>query len=240
MWLNRPERRNSLDEVLVSALNDAIDEAERDPWVKAVVLAGRGKSFCAGADLATLLSYAEAGKSPIDFLACVSAMFTRFERCPVPVVASLHGHAVAGGLELALAADVVIAADSALIGDGHIRNELIPGGGSTLRLPRRVGENNARWLLLTGELVPASSPSLGSWLHSVVPEQRLEEATGRVVETLVSRTGAAQRRLKPLLADIERRAVGEALAMELDAFAEHWDGSAAAAHLSAFLGQGER
>lgn len=235
LWLNRPERRNALNDTLVGALDAAIDAAEGDRTTKAIVVAGRGRSFCGGADLTALLACAEDGRSPVDLLTRISATFTRLERCPIPVVAALHGHAVAGGLELALAADVVVAADTTLIGDGHVRNELMPGGGSSLRLPRAVGENNARWLLLSGELVPASSRSLAGWLHAVVPGAGLQEATEQTAEKLVARSGEAQRRLKPLLAEADRGRADEALAAELEAFERHWEDAPIAERLRAFL-----
>jgi enoyl-CoA hydratase len=235
LWLNRPQRRNALDEGLIAALDGAIADAERDPGTDVLVIAGTGASFCAGADLEALLAYAEAGRSPLGFLERVSATFSRLERSPLPVVAALHGHAVAGGLELALAADVVVAAGSTLIGDGHLRNGLLPGGGSSVRLPRKVGAAKARWLLLTGELVPAAAFEGDGWLHSVVPEHRLHDVADQLAGRLAEAAGPTQSLLKGLLAEIDTQPPEPALRRELEAFAENWDAAAIASRLRAFL-----
>lgn len=235
LWLNRPARRNALDEILVAELGRAIAEAERDPGTDVLVVAGRGASFCAGADLGTLLAYAEEERSPLEFLGQVSATFTRLERSPLPVIVALHGHAVAGGLELALAADVVLAAETTLIGDGHLRNGLLPGGGSSLRLPRKLGSGRARWLLLSGELVPAKALAADGWLHSVVPEQRLYETTAELASSLAATVGPAQSRLKRLLAEVEGRHPDDALGIELAAFEDNWDPATIGARLRGFL-----
>jgi enoyl-CoA hydratase/carnithine racemase len=132
--LNRPERRNALNPGLIAAIDAEIMDAGRDPDTRIIVITGQGPSFCAGADLHYLRALADNGHSPGQFLTAVSDCFTRLERCPKPVVAAVHGHLVAGGLELALACDVVVAQAETLIGDGHIRNGLLPAGGASLRL----------------------------------------------------------------------------------------------------------
>lgn len=221
--LNRPHRRNALDPDLIEALDRELSDAERDPdTVSVLVIAGEGKSFCAGADLEHLLRLSEQGRSPLELMTRISAVFTRLEVTRLPVVAAVHGHAVAGGLEMALACDVVVAADDALLGDGHVRNNLLPGGGASVRLPRRLGPNWARYLMLTGDLVPASQLQTAGWLHSVVPGARLEEEVSDVADRLVAAAGAAQSRVKPLLADVDGTAMAAGSAAELAAFDAHW------------------
>jgi enoyl-CoA hydratase/carnithine racemase len=235
LWLNRPERRNAVDETLVAALDDAIDAAERDTATTAVVVAGRGPSFCAGADLSTLLACADEGRDPVLFLERVSGAFSRLEASPLPVVAAVHGHAVAGGLELALAADVAIAAETALIGDGHVRNGLVPGGGSSVRLPRKVGPSMARWMLLTGGLVPAPELRRAGWLHAVVADADLVEAAQAAAGRLAAAAGPAQSSIKSLLARGDGLPAEIGLRMELDAFGDHWRTAPVADALRAFL-----
>lgn len=235
LWLNRPACRNALDETLIASLEAALDDAERDPRTDALVIAGTGPSFCAGADLKALLAFAAEGRSPLAFLERVSATFTRIESSPLPVVAALHGHAVAGGLELALAADVVVAAGSTLIGDGHLVNGLLPAGGSSVRLPRKVGFARARWLLLTGELVPAAELEADGWLHAVVPDHRLHDVADQLASRLAEVAGPAQSRLKQLLAQTCGQPPEVALRGELRAFDENWEPAEMVARLSAFL-----
>ncbi|MEH6822028.1 MAG: enoyl-CoA hydratase/isomerase family protein [Dietzia psychralcaliphila] len=222
LTLNRPRRRNALNAELIADLDRALSAAEADPDAAAIVLTGAGPSFCAGADLKYFLELDEHGQSPIEFLRDVSAVCTRLETSRLPVVAAVHGHAVAGGVELALACDVVIAADTALLGDGHVRNNLLPAGGASVRLPRKVGASMARWLALTGELVAAPQLVPTGWLHSVVPDDTLLDAATAAAHTLAAQHGPAQARYKRLLFDLDTVDPHTGLAQELDTFDAHW------------------
>ena len=235
LWLNRPERRNAVNEAVIDALAAGVANAEADLETSALVIAGRGPSFCSGADLALLLTMAETGIAPIHFMRKISTTFTQLEASRLPVVAAIHGHAVAGGLELALAADVVVAAEGTLIGDGHVRNELMPAGGSSVRLGRKVGPSLARWLLLTGELQPASAFKSTGWLHEIVPQSCLHETAQSVAVRLAERAGPAQARLKAVLADIDGVPSRLALEAELDSFADHWNAAETASVLRRFF-----
>lgn len=234
-WLNRPQRRNALNDQLIAALDAAVAEAERDPEAKVMVFAGRGKSFCAGADLRHLLSLSDSGVHPITFLEQVSALFTRIERSPLAAVALLHGHAIAGGLELALACDVVVAAEDTLVGDGHIRNNLVPAGGSSVRLARKVGDAMARRLMLTGEAVPAGTLTRRGWPYAVVPHGELHGVGETEVQLLAAHSGPGQAGMKQLLADLHEVPSQAALSAELQAFREHWDDEPVADALRDFL-----
>ncbi len=231
--LNRPGSRNSINPDLIESLDDAVADAMADPGTEAVVISGNGPSFCAGADLRHLLRLAYAGIDPLAFLGTVSECFTRLELAPKPVIAAVHGHVVAGGLELALACDAVVARAGTVIGDGHIRNGLLPGAGSSVRLPRKVGDPLARRLMLTGELLPAEH-FLPSGFVRVVAEAEEFEAT--VTDVARSFTGLppGQAWLKQLLAE---PGTPEALLRELDVFAEHWREQDIAAELTRFFDQ---
>jgi enoyl-CoA hydratase/carnithine racemase len=235
LHLNRPERRNAIDERLLAALGQAIDAAAGDDGTDVLVLGGRGVSFCAGADLRHLLAVAERDGDPMAFLTRVSDCVTRLERCPKPVVAALHGHVVAGGLELALACDVVVAAAGTLIGDGHVRHRLLPGGGSSVRLAPKVGASLARRLLLGGELLAAERFLASGWIDAVVAPDRLYATAEEIAHTLAASAGPAQRNMKALLAEIEGLAPAPALAAELRAFAANWREADVPAALTAFL-----
>lgn len=235
LWLNRPARRNALNAELVTALDEALTDAEHSAAVRAVVLAGRGPGFCAGADLAHLLMLDDAGRHPIQFLREVSDLATRLETTGLPVIAALHGHAVAGGLELALACDAVVAAEDTLIGDGHVRNMLIPAGGSSVRLPRKLGDNLARLLLLTGELLPARDLRDSGWLHDVVPGDQLPATTQSLAERFAASASPAQSAVKKMLASARRADDAAGLRNELDTFRAHWDTAPVAAAVRRFL-----
>ncbi len=234
--LNRPHRRNALNAELVDALAAELAEAELDAATRAVLIAGAGPSFCAGADLRHLLDLHGTGETPLPFLRTVSALTRRIERSPLPVVAVLHGHAVAGGLEIALACDAVIAEAGTLIGDGHIRNHLVPGAGSAVRLRRAMGESLGRWLALTGELVAAERLLAAGWLHAVTGPGRGAEEGYRLAETLAAVANPAQAAFKRLLADLdETPSLERGLGLELDAFARHWSSHDVPAELRRFF-----
>lgn len=221
--LNRPSQRNALNPALVDALAHALADAERDPATQAVLITGAGPSFCAGADLRHLLSLAEAGESPVPFLRTVSDLTRRIELSPLPVVAVLHGHAVAGGLEIALACDAVLAETGTLIGDGHIRNHLVPGAGSAVRMRRKLGDSLGRWLGLSGELLGAERFHAAGWLHAVVEPGRGPGEGLRVAKTLAAAANPAQSAFKGMFAELdEQPSVEPGLALELAAFDRHW------------------
>ncbi|MCX4095704.1 enoyl-CoA hydratase/isomerase family protein [Nocardia sp. alder85J] len=235
LTLNRPGHRNALDPELIDALEAALTDAEADATVGCLILTGAGKSFCAGGDLQYFLSVRDNPGGPTQFLRRVSAVVTRFERSRLPVVAAVHGHAVAGGLELALACDVVVASAGTLIGDGHIRNNLLPAAGSSVRLPRKVGDSMARWLALTGALLPAEQLTTTGWLHAVVPDAELNATAHALAAELTAAAGPAQSAFKSLLHDLTGLHEDDGLAAELTAFEKHWNNTDVPAALTAFL-----
>ena len=149
---NRPERLNALDGPSIDALISAVRECSapgRD--VRVIVLRGAGRAFSAGADLKWLSSgaLADAGAF-LRFQDGLQTLCETLEAASQVVIASVHGFALAGGLELALACDIVVAAEDAELGDEHIRRNLLPGGGGSQRLPRKVGLARGMFYLLTG------------------------------------------------------------------------------------------
>jgi len=203
--------------------------------VDAVVLAGEGRSFCAGADLGTILAEAEGKGSPLGFLSRISALAAAIEGLRQPVVAAVQGHAVAGGFELALACDAVVAEVDTLIGDGHVANGLLPAAGSSVRMRRRLDESTARWRAVTGELLPADDPRLAGWLHAVVQRGEHVGAATALAYRLARVASPAQSAFKALLQDQDARTPRAGLARELEAFAEHWAGVDVPRHIRAFL-----
>jgi enoyl-CoA hydratase/carnithine racemase len=156
------------------------------------------------------------------------------ESSPIVFIAALHGHAVAGGFELALSCDLVIAANGTLIGDGHVRNNLVPGGGSSVRITTKLGTGTAFWLALSGELATAESLAASGWLHAVVPAEELLLTAGDIARALSAAPAGAQRRFKTLLTP-DPAVTSASLKHELDVFEEHWASDDVAASLNAFL-----
>ncbi len=222
MWirLNRPDAMNTLTPEVLDAINDALGEAELRPEVMAVVLTGSGRAFCAGADLKYVK--AQAGQSGTNsFLESVLATMRRIERFPKPVIAALNGLTLAGGLELVLCCDLVLAARSAKIGDAHANYGLLPGGGSSVRLPRIIGATRAKYLLFTGDFVDAAEMLTAGLVNKVVDDDQLESATQALADRIATKSPLGLRRMKALVDDGLQQTVDTALRLELLACEVH-------------------
>ncbi len=237
LWitLNRPGAMNALSPKLVSAINDALDAAEGDDGIKAVVLTGTGKAFSAGGDLKFIQSKIGHDQGALSaYLESVRAMMCRLEKFPRPVIALVNGLAFAGGLELVLCCDLVIAARSAKLGDAHANLGLLPGGGATVRLPRKIGVTQAKYLLFTGESLPAEEFMASGLVNQVVDDDKLMEAGRDLVRKLESKSTLALRRVKSLVDDGLEQSQETALRMELQAGELHASSYDMAEGLSAF------
>ncbi len=220
--LNRPGVRNALDQHLVARLHAALIAAEAAE-IEVVVVRGAGPSFCAGADLTLLSTYdAARGATPRDHLTAIWDLTLAMERCAMTFVAVLHGHVIAGGLELALACDIAMASAGTLIGDGHVRQCLMPGGGASARMERNLGRATSTWLALTGEFLPAENLAFASWLHAVTAPEDLKDAATAVVTSLTAVPITARRAYKQLLNDTHGALSDRDRDRELDAFDRHW------------------
>jgi enoyl-CoA hydratase/carnithine racemase len=172
--LNRPGALNSMSQELMRALDRAVDDIAADEAVRAVVITGAGKAFAAGGDLLEFRALREAGpQNLIDVLAFNQGVLEKIERLAIPVIAAVNGVAVAGGLELILCCDVVIAATGAKLGDGHAAYAIIPAGGATARLIHKVPVNVAMHLFYSGELFPAQKFADWGLVNEVTPEAEL-------------------------------------------------------------------
>ncbi len=223
MWitLNRPEALNAITPAVVAGVNAALDRVVSDNDLKAVVLTGAGRAFCAGADLKFVRGQpgGEAAIGP--FLNTVLDMMQRIETCPRPVIAALNGLALAGGLELVLCCDLVLAARSAKLGDAHANYGLLPGGGSSVRLPRKIGPTRAKYLLFTGEFVPAEDLIAPGLVNEVVDDGELAVAVERLVAKLANKSPLVLRRMKALVDDGLEQPVATALRLEILASEVH-------------------
>ncbi len=219
--LNRPQALNSITPGMVAGIQTALDRAEQDD-IRAVVLSGSGRAFCAGADLKFVRSINGEEKTRVStFLNSVLAMMTRLERFPRPVIAAVNGLAMAGGLELLLCCDLVIAARSARLGDAHANFSLLPGGGSSVRLPRKIGPTRAKYLLFTGEAVPAEDLVAAGLVNEVIDDAELMAATARLVAKLAVKSPLVLRRMKALVDDGLEQPSAQALRLELLASEVH-------------------
>ncbi|MGG1698090.1 enoyl-CoA hydratase [Bacillus zhangzhouensis] len=154
MTLNRPEQANSLSAGMLEEINQTIQEIKQDESIRCLLITGAGsKVFCAGADLKErrLMTEEEAKEAVLT----IQQTFTEIESLPIPVIAVMNGHALGGGLELALACDLRIARTGARLGLPETGLAIIPGAGGTQRLPRLIGLGKAKELIFTGASLQA-------------------------------------------------------------------------------------
>lgn len=211
--LNRPEAANALDSATLRLLLESMDKAEHESGVRAVILRGNGKHFCAGADLRELSR--EGPRSVRELLNLFRNVTSRFEDSPLLIVAAVHGAARAGGLELVLSCDAVIASTTATFGDAHLANGLLPGGGSSARLPRTVGRSRARWMILTAAVVDAQRALDWGLCMEVVPQEELEARAFSLTESMIVGDSEAILRAKRLLSMADDLALTPQLEMEI-------------------------
>jgi len=215
--LNRPRELNALSLPMMDRLASILDETEADPAVRCLILTGAGRAFCAGADLRFIhdMPAEKRDAATMAFLRQASALMSRVEAFPKPVIAAVNGVATAGGLELVLCCDLVIAAESARLGDGHANYGLLPGAGASARLPRRVGLARAKHLFFTGDLLPAAELMAAGLVNSVVPDAELGAAVQRLAEKVAAKSPIGLRRMKELANAATEATQDEALRREL-------------------------
>ena len=224
LTLNRPQALNAIDDGLVEAINAALDEAAADPRCTAVALTAVGKSFSAGADLKSARARstcADGGAASAAFVRSVGALTDRLEAFPRPVIAAVQGLALAGGLELVLACDLVIAAEGARFGDAHANYGLLPGGGGSVRLPRKIGATRAKYLMFSGEFLPAAQVQPWGLVNEVVADAELLPALHRLLDRLATKSPIGLQRMKQLVDRGLELPHAEAMALEQRVFAEH-------------------
>ena len=197
--LARPESHNALNATLVEALTRAFEDLADDERVRAVVLEGEGRSFCAGADVGYMketggFSYEE----NLEDARRMAEMFWVLDECPKPVVAKVGGAAIGGGAGLVAVADVTVAAEGTRFAFSEVRLGIAPATIAPF-VVRKVGASHARALFLTGERFGAQRAAEIGLVHAVVPEGELDAAVGEKVEGLLQGGPAAQAAVKGLL-----------------------------------------
>lgn len=178
---------NVLNLSVLKELELVLKEVEEDEYVRVVIVTGTGRFFCAGADM-NELAHLTTVHSGSEFAIRGQALFSHIERSDKPVLAAINGTCVGGGLELALACHIRIAAAGALLGLPEIKLGLIPGFGGTQRLPRVVGASKAAEMILTGESLPAEEALRIGLVSRVVPPHELV-AQAEAIAALITARG---------------------------------------------------
>jgi enoyl-CoA hydratase/carnithine racemase len=232
--LDRPGQLNAISPELLEDLDAACAAIEGDASLGAVALTGAGRAFCAGADLKVVQELAPDPERWRTFMDRWHRVFDRIERLPVPVVAGVHGLALAGGLELTLVCDLVVADEQARLGDQHVNFALVAGGGGSQRLPRLIGARRAKELMLLGGWIDARQALSWGLVNRVAPAGAVEETTLALARELAGKSVAANRTAKLLVdrgLDVDLRT---GLALERRVVAEYMLGEDAQAGLRAF------
>lgn len=179
--LNRPEVLNAEDMTFLADLTEAVHTLRDDREVRVAILTGTGRAFCAGVDLKALSS----GRLDPVFFTDIESLWDILENCDKAVLCGIHGYCLGGGLQIALACDLRIAADDAILGLPAVKECLIPGLG-TYRLPRLIGMGRARELLLLGDTVGARRALEIGLVNAVVPRVELEASCLAMAERFLA------------------------------------------------------
>ncbi|MDA8194220.1 MAG: enoyl-CoA hydratase-related protein [Thermaerobacter sp.] len=197
LWTMNHPPVNAISFDLLTALAEALDQAESDPSIRAVVLAGQPHAFAAGADISGFVTL---GGRIQDFLAAGVTLFERIERGTKPVVAAIEGVALGGGNELAMACDVRVAGPDARFGQPEVNLGIIPGWGGTVRLPRLIGRSRAAGLLLTGNAMDSAEAYRVGLVGHLAETGLVIDYAMNVAERLASLPPLALAAIKRLLA----------------------------------------
>jgi methylglutaconyl-CoA hydratase len=218
--LNRPDVRNAFNEGTITELTWWADSVSCDPGVRAVVLAGHGPVFCAGADLEWMRRMATfTHQQNLDDASDMARMFLTLDRLPMPVVGRVHGAAMGGGVGLAAICDIVVAADDTQFGLTEVRLGLIPAVIAPYVIAR-IGRSAARELFLTGARFAASRARELGLVHAVVPADALDAAVRAYLDDILAGAPGALRAAKHLIAECCRRSTTEAATLCAEAIAE--------------------
>jgi enoyl-CoA hydratase/carnithine racemase len=231
--IDRPHVKNAINTAVIEGLETAVQLAY-DQAARALVIRGSAGTFCAGADLRELEMLRQRPARLDEFMMSLGSVFDRLESAPFPVLAIVAGHAVAGGLELLLACDIVVAATTARIGDRHLEYGLVPAAGSSVRLSRRVPAAHANYLLLSGDLISGEQAAAWGLASCAAPLEDLEALAERILARLASRSCHAAATVKAMIANARGLTAPDALSRERALFLQHMASPDALEGLTAF------
>ena len=232
--LNRPAQLNAVSPLLLEDLDRVCEAVERDRLVRVVTLTAAGRAFCAGADLKAVRELVPDAERWNGFMRLWHRVFNRIEALPAPIVAGVHGLALAGGLELLLVADLVVMDATARLGDQHANFGLVAGGGGSQRLPRLIGARRAKELMLLGGWLDAEQALAWGLVNRVVPAGGVAAAVEELARALAQKSGAASRTAKRLVDQGLDMRLGDGLELELRLAGEHMRSPDAVEGLTAF------
>jgi len=196
--LNREEKLNALNAEMLASLEEYADLLDRSHDVRVVLMTGTGRAFCVGADIIdwSELTPLEMGRR---WIRDGHRIFARYARLPQPVIAVLNGYTFGGGLELALAADLRLAAAGAQLSFPEVKLGIIPGWGGTQRLGQLVGPSRAKQMIFSGERVDAETAERWGLVNEVVPGEQLAQRARELAEAIAANGPVAVQMSKQLI-----------------------------------------
>lgn len=232
--INRPDVLNALNGATIRELAAALEETAQRDDVGVVLLTGAGeKAFVAGADIAEMRGFTPV--QAFEFALFGQRLLEFMERMPQPVIGVINGFALGGGCELAMACDILVAADTARLGQPEVNLGIIPGYGGTQRLARLVGRNLAKELVLTGEMISAQRAYEIGIVNRVVPPGDLMAAAREIAAKILSKGPIAVMTAKMAMNRGLDLDLGNACALEANAFAIGFSTEDRAEGMAAFL-----
>lgn len=231
--LNRPKAFNSMTIELAEQLEMALGELASDSDV--IIIRGAGGNFSAGGDLKFILENRSDPEVVRSLIETLGRALNLIGTLPIPVVAAVEGFCLAGGFELMQACDFAVAAENAVIGDGHVEFAQLPGGGGAVRLVRHLGRQAALGILLTGDRFAGAEAAARGLIHRAFPAGRFEEGVAELAVQLAQRGRGALQAIKQTAIELEPLPLEEALAAEREACIAHVTGPVAGAGLERFL-----
>ena len=230
LTLQRPESLNALSFALLDELAAALESLDGDPTCRAIVITGAGRAFAAGADVHEL----EPQTSSTLTATGGFAVWDRIGAIGLPLIAAVRGFALGGGCELAMACDMIVAAEDASFGQPEIRLGVMPGAGGTQRLTRAIGKARAMEVILTGRAMTAQEADTHGLITRIVPAAATIDAALELAGVIAAMPPLAVRAAKAAILDAEERSLSEGLARERAAFFQLFDTEDQAEGMAAF------
>jgi len=234
LTVNRPAALNALNRRVLEEIAQVLRDVRHDPAVRVLIVTGAGdRAFVAGADIAAMAEMSAV--EGLEFSRLGHRVMQTFEDLSIPVIAAVNGFALGGGLELALACDLIIAGEKARFGQPEINLGLIPGFGGTQRLPHRIGHAWARELIMTGETIDAKTALELRLVNAVVPSAELIDAARKLAAKLAAKSALALRQAKAALRAAFTMEEDAGLRLEQEAFGVAFAGADRVEGTKAFL-----
>jgi enoyl-CoA hydratase len=212
--LNRPERRNAINQALLTGLYNCLEQISRDDAIRAAVITGNGKSFCSGLDLDVLLT-----ENLFDPRGDGSDLPDLFTACTKPIIGAVNGHAITGGFEIALNCDFLIASETASFADTHARVGIHPGWGMTQLLQQAVGRRRARQMSFTCRFIKAQTAYEWGLVNEVVPHAQLMPRAMEIAVDICQSSPEMLKTIRDLIHHRDTATLTEAYAHERAGFA---------------------